>query len=280
MSARTVEQLAPEDAGLLRAFLTRDATHNMYALGILEEFGIAPHSGRAFWGRFWGRDLSAVLFVGGEGGLLLPSASDPQEISAIAEQVSAHGTLKLRAALGDKAAVDGLMKHFCPDRPRVSRTYKLYTVTADDLGPFTNPALRLARDSDVPQLVEMAAASVREQIDRDPLREDPEGFKARVAQRVRGKRTYVLADERKKLVFKVDVGSRSQYGAELEGVYTAPEERGQDYATLSLGQISRFLLSSLPRLTLRVDDRDPWLAGVARKVGYVPGKSCRLVVRE
>src|SRR5258705_5192456 len=76
MSARTVEPLASEDAGLLRAFLTRDATHNMYALGILEEFGIAPHAGRSFWGRFWGRDLSAVLFVGGEGGLLVPSASD------------------------------------------------------------------------------------------------------------------------------------------------------------------------------------------------------------
>ncbi|HYV49398.1 MAG TPA: DUF4081 domain-containing protein [Myxococcaceae bacterium] len=280
MSARTVEPLASEDAGLLRAFLTRDATHNMYALGILEEFGIAPHAGRAFWGRFWGRDLAAVLFVGGEGGLLVPSASDPQEIAAIAEEVSGHGTLKLRAALGEKNAVDGLMKHFCPDRPRVSRTYKLYTVTADDLGPFTNPSLRLAREGDLPQLVELAAAAVREQIDRDPLREDPEGFKARVAQRVRGKRTYVLVDERKRLVFKVDVGSRSQYGAELEGLYTVPEERGSDQATLSLGQISRFLLSSLPRLTLRVDDRDPWLAAVARKVGYAPGKSCRLVVRE
>jgi len=280
MSARTVEPLAPEDAGLLRAFLTRDATHNMYALGILEEFGIAPHAGRTFWGRFWGRDLAAVLFVGGEGGLLVPSASDPQEIAAIAEEASGHGTLKMRAALGEKNAVDGLMKHFCPERPRVSRTYKLYTVTADDLGPFTNPALRLAAEKDLPQLVEMSAAAVKEQIDRDPLREDPEGFRARVAQRVRGKRTYVLADERKRLVFKVDVGSRSQYGAELEGVYTIPEERGQDHATLSLGQISRFLLSSLPRLTLRVDDRDPWLAGVTRKVGYAPGKSCRLVVRE
>ncbi|HVE85464.1 MAG TPA: DUF4081 domain-containing protein [Myxococcales bacterium] len=280
MSARTVELLASKDAGILRTFLTRDATHNMYALGILEEFGIAPQAGRAFWGRFWGRELSAVLFVGGEGGLLLPSASDPQEISAIAEQVSAHGTLKLRAALGEKAAVDGLMRHFCPDRPRVSRIYKLYTVTADDLGPFTNPALRLAKERDLPELVEMAACAVRELLDRDPLREDLEGFRARVAQRVRGKRTYVLDGAGKKLLFKIDVGSRSQHGAELEGLYTVPEERGTDAAVLSLGQISRHLLSSLPRLTLRVDDRDSWLAGVARKVGYAPGKSCRLVVRE
>ena len=280
MSARTVELLASEDAGLLRAFLARDAAHNMYALGILEEFGIAPQQGRVFWGRFWGRDLSAVLFVGGEGGLLLPSTSDPQELSAIAEQVSARGTLKLRAALGEKAAMEGLMRHFCPDRPRISRAYRLYTVTADDLGPFTNPALRLASERDLPELVPLAASCAREQVDRDPLREDPEGFKERVAQRVRGKRTYVLEGERKRLVFKVDVGSRSQSGTELEGLYFPPEERDEDLAVLSLGQISRHLLSSLPRLTLRVDDRDTWLAGVARKVGYVPGKAGRLVVRE
>ena len=40
------------------------------------------------------------------------------------------------------------------------------------------------------------------------------------------------------------------------------------------------MLSSLPRLTLRVDDKDPSLAGVARKVGYVGGKVQRLVVSE
>jgi len=74
---------------------------------------------------------------------------------------------------------------------------------------------------------------------------------------------------------------RSGFGDVNLGVaYTIPEERGGDQAVLSLGQISRFLLSSLPRLTLRVDDRDSWLAGVARKVGYTPGKNCRLVVRE
>jgi hypothetical protein len=279
MSARTVELLSPKDAGLLRTFLTRDTPHNMYLLGILEEFGMSPGAGRAFWGRFAGRELSAALFVGGDGGLLVPSASDPQEVAAIAEHVSAHTEVSFKAALGERSAVDALLRYFCPERPRVSRLHKLYTVSADDLGPFTNPTLRLAAERDLPELVQLAAGSVREALDRDPLREDPDGFRARVAQRVRGRRTYVLESDRR-LVFKVDVGSRSQHGAELEGLYTIPEERHQDHATLSLGQISRHLLSSLPRLTLRVDERDTGLATVARKVGYMPGKAGRLVLRE
>ena len=98
-------------------------------------------------------------------------------------------------------------------------------------------------------------------------------------QRVRARRTYVL-EEGGELVFKVDVGSRSQHGAELEGLYTLPAQRRRGHATLCLGQISRHLLSSLPRLTLRVDEQDASLAGIARKVGFVPGRPQRLVLME
>src|SRR5690606_6248140 len=112
---------------------------------------------------------------------------------------------------------------------------------------------------------------------RDPLIEDPQGFRARVLLRIRNRRTYVLwANQR--LVFKIDVGSRSQFGAELEGLYTVPEERRKGHATLSLGQICRHLLSSIPRLTLRVDEQDTQLSNVARKVGFLGGATQRWVV--
>jgi predicted GNAT family acetyltransferase len=99
--------------------------------------------------------------------------------------------------------------------------------------------------------VPLAAACVKEIHQRDPLDDDPEGFALRVKQRVMTRRTYVL-EENGALVFKLDIGSRSQYGAELEGLFTATEHRHKGHATLCLGQISRFLLSSLPRLTVRV----------------------------
>jgi predicted GNAT family acetyltransferase len=94
---------------------------------------------------------------------------------------------------------------------------------------------------------------------------------------VKHKRTY-LYEEGGRLVFKLDVGSRSQYGAELEALYTIPDERRKGLATLCLGQMSRHLLSSLPKLTIRVDDDNPQLATVARKVGYLAGRAQRLVV--
>jgi predicted GNAT family acetyltransferase len=274
----TVEQLGPRDSDALRAFLATDPIHNLYMLGLLEEFGVVPKPGRApfaFIGRFQGRELTAVLFVGGGGGLVVPSLSSPSYLEEITALL--RGKVTLRTAIGEAGAVDVVARHLCAHRPKLARAQKLYKVSADDLGPFTNPTLRLATEADLPQLVPMAAHCVQETVNRDPLAEDPEGFQERVRQRVRGKRTYVLPVG-EKLVFKIDVGSRSQFGAEIEGLYTLPDERRRGHATLSLGQISRHLLSSLPRLTLRIDDRDNHLAQVARRVGFIAGKSQRLVV--
>ena len=276
--ASNVEPLTPKHLESLKALLAREPSHNLYLLGLLEEFGIVPASGRApftFWGRFLSGELTAAVFVGGSGGMVVPSSNLPNAIADIARTL--NGKVKLGAALGEKGCVDVLLTHLGGTRPKVSRAQRLFAVSADDLGPFTNPLLRLAVEPDVEQLIPMAAEAVKEIMQRDPLDEDPEGFPLRVRQRVRSKRTYVL-EEKGRLVFKIDVGSRSQFGAELEGLFTVPEERRRGHATLSLGQISRHLLSSLPRLTLRVDDLDPALAGVARKVGYLAGRAQRLVV--
>ncbi|WPB75213.1 DUF4081 domain-containing protein [Archangium violaceum] len=275
----TVQQLAPSDADALRALLAKDPAQNLYLLGLLQEFGIAPAEHRSsfsYWGRFDGKTLTAALFVGGGGGLMVPSASDGSATGVIADALAER--VRLKASVGEKPAVDALVRSLCPGKPRLSKNYRLFAVSADDMGPFTNPLLRLAREEDVPRLMPLALGAVQEIYGRDAMAEDPH-FEARVAQRVRAKRTYVL-EENGEMVFKVDIGSRSQFGAELENLYTVPLERGKGHATLCLGQISRFLLSSLPRLTLRVEEKNESLARIARKVGYLAGRTQRLVLAE
>lgn len=270
-----VEPLGPSHVAALRALLSRDPTHNMYLLGLMEEFGVVSGPKRApftFYGRFFDEELTAALFVGGNGGLLVPSASSPIHIGDIAKKLV--GLVQLQSVIGEQSVVDSLLRHFAA-APKFSKLQKLFSVSPNDLGPFTNPLLRLATDADVARLVPMAAACVKEMMQRDPLVEDPVGFELRVKQRVRSQRTYVL-EEKGQLVFKLDVGSRSQFGAELEGLYTHPEHRNRGHATLCLGQISRFLMSSLPRLTVRIDDDSTHFANIARKVGYLQGRTQKL----
>jgi uncharacterized protein len=255
---------------------SKDAAHNMYLLGIIDEFGIVCHPDREpfqFYGHFKNEMLTAVVFVGGKGGLVVPSAGALTDIVDIAKELT--NKIQIQSSLGEKSLVDVLLQHV-GGQPKYSKLQKIFSVTADDLGPFTNPMLRLATESDVTQLFSMAAEAQIELVQRDPRTEDNEGFMRRVHQRVKTKRTYVL-EENGTLVFKLDVGGRSTSGAELEGLYTVPGERNKGHATLCLGQISRFLLSSLPRLTVRVDESASHFAGIARKVGYSPGRVQRLV---
>jgi uncharacterized protein len=276
----TVQELGPQDSEALRGLLARDVAHNLYLLGLLEDFGVVPKPGRepfAYWGRFRGRELVSAIFVGGDGGLLVPSASEPAEIAAIAEHLA--GRIRGRACLGDAAAVEAIVRILFPGKPRHNVAQRLFSVSADDLGPFTNPTLRLAVEADLPRLLPLAAECVEETLRRDPMAEDPQGYRDRVLQRIRARRTYVLELEGE-IVFKIDVGSRSLYGAELEAPYTVPGERRRGHATLSLGQISRQLLSSLPRVTIRVNEHSESLGQAARKVGYVGGRAQRLVLAD
>lgn len=270
-----IAPLGPTHVTALRSMLSRDSSHNMYLLGLMEEYGVvsglrAPFT---FHGRFVDDELTAALFVGGTGGLMVPSASSPAHIGDILKKLASNTTVN--SVAGEQTVVEAIVRHFNLT-PSFSKAQKLFSVTPNDLGPFTNPMLRPATDADLLQLLPMAAACVKELMNRDPLVEDPAGFKLRVRQRVRSQRTYVLEDNGR-LVFKLDVGSRSQFGAELEGLYTEPDARGRGHATLCLGQISRFLMSSLPRLTVRVDDEQSHVATIARKVGYLQGRAQRLL---
>lgn len=277
--AVTVEQLGPQHEAALRALLMRDPGQHLYLLGLLEDFGAAAREGRgafAFYGRTEGGVVTDAVFVGGAGALVVPTATSPLGLAELARGL---GAVRLRACVGERVAVEALLRHWAPGRPRTSKAQRLFAATADDLGPFTNPTLRQATEADLPQLLPLAAGAVHEALGRDPLAEDPQGFPARVLQRVRAGRTWVL-EEAGALVFKCDVGARSRHGAELEGVYTRPDVRGRGHATLSLGQLSRKLLAGLPRLALRIDDGDPALTAVARKVGYHAGRAQRFVLAD
>src|SRR5262249_42226872 len=193
--------------------------------------------------------LLAAVYAGASG-VIVPAAGKPAEVAAIGQHLA--GTV-LRYSIGERSSVDSLVRNLCASRPRLTRTHRLLSASADGLGPFVTPALRLATERDLPALLPLAAGAGRETLERDPMREGTEPFAARVLQRIHGQRTYVMEVDGK-LVSKIDVKGRSQFGAELDGLYTAPEERLLGYATLVLGQVSRHLLSSLPRLTLRVDE--------------------------
>lgn len=272
-----VIELPGERADELRGYLAKDPVQNAYALGVLEEHGLSNGPGGsvlAFALLEEGRIMGTAV-VGGGGGLVLPCVFDPGAAADLGEHM--RGRIRLRGVFGERYAVDALVRAFGPGPARWSRPQRLYAASADDLGPFVCPELRLATPADLPQLVSMSAAAIRESLGEDPLAHNASAFERRVEARIALARTFVLGDAHG-LFLKVDVGVKSRYGAEIEGLYTLPSARRRGFATLALGQLSRMLLSSSPRVVMRVDEKDVGLAGVCRKVGFTSMRPQRLVI--
>jgi predicted GNAT family acetyltransferase len=114
-------------------------------------------------------------------------------------------------------------------------------------------------------------------VGRDPRTVDAAAHAQQCLERIHGGFTHVIFDGAR-LVFKVDVGSRSRFGAHIEGMFTVPQNRGQGIATKALGQICRTLLSALPRLTLHVDSKNRAAHGLYRKLGFADRAEVRLLI--
>ncbi len=257
--------------------MAKDPIQYVYALGVLEEHrtggpGMAAVSYTAVFEQ--GR-LAGAAVVAAKGALVLPCVADP----AVAQELgqSLADKVQLRGALGERAAVDAFLRGLGCGRPRLSRVQRLFAASADDLGPFVCPELRSAEPADAPQLVALAAAAVREAFGEDLLAADAGAFARRVAVRIAAGRTFVYA-EGEKILAKLDIGARSRYGAELEGLYTHPSARRRGIATNVLGQLARTTLGAIPRITMRADEKDAALAAVCRRVGMLPNRPQRMVI--
>jgi uncharacterized protein len=261
----------------LRAFLAKDPVQNTYALGVLEEHrtGGPSTASVTYYALLEGGRLIGAAVVAAKGGMLLPCVADPIAAGELGRFLA--DKVRPRSALGERLAVDALLRGLACGKPRISRIQRLYAASADDLGPFVCAELRPAEQADLSQLVLLGAASIQEAFGEDPLVREARAFTRRVEARVAGGRSFVYA-EGGRVLCKVDIGARSRHGAELEGLYTLPEARRRGLATNVLGQLARTSLGSIPRITMRVDDQAPGLASVCRRVGMLPTRAQRLAI--
>jgi hypothetical protein len=273
MSAE-VKQLGPEHASSLRALLSRDPLRNLHPLSALEEMNASAAHGSLLFGYFSAAQLRAAALVRGSLGLVVPATCGPSEAFSLGAGLVK--LVSLRCCFGDREVIEPLLRGLSPVPARLVRAHRLFTASADNLGPFVTSSLRLATERDVPTVLSLSRLEIEEISDEAPLRLESDAFEADVLGRLRAQRTWVLeVDDR--VVVKIDMVARSSFGAELQGLFTSPPDRFRGYATLALGQLSRYLLSSLPRLTLRIADSADSLLAVAKKVGYVSAPTEQLI---
>lgn len=273
-------ELKREHLAGLRRFLERDPINNLFALSWLENYGVTPSREGMFHflGVFGARGEIEAMALVITRRLVLLDARDQLWAKRMGQwyaerQYHFHHVVSVRHLVD--AFWGSMMEHSVALelRARLSSPQFMYALKRERWLTHTTalvPAtgLRLARLGDLDAIFLASAAMHQEETMENPLHDNPELFRSHVRHRIETGRTFVWFEDHR-LLFKADISAQSAYGAQISGVYTAPDKRGQGIATKSMRALCHILMKKgVPRVTLYVNQSNIPARRVYEKVGF------------
>ena len=199
---------------------------------------------------------------------LVLAADEESAVDAFAVETRKHRGL--RSFVGPKPVVDGLwerVRGWHPQPVIVREVQPVYALTPQalrEVGP--DVGVRRAVEADVPLVVEHSAQMILGELGYDP-RTNRAAYAAGVRRAVASGVWWVwIADGA--LRFQLNVGPRTEATAQLQGVWTPPEQRGNAYATLALAGIARRLFATESTLSLYVNGFNEPAIALYERVGF------------
>lgn len=136
--------------------------------------------------------------------------------------------------------------------------------------------LRLATEEELIPVAEAHAEVAMEESGVNPMEKDREGFLKRTLRRIEQGRTYVVFEDGK-LIFKADIVAETGEVIYLEGIYVAPEQRGNGIGANCLSQLSRMLLGRVKHVCLLSNSDFKNAHRAFQKAGFKSKDSCTTI---
>jgi predicted GNAT family acetyltransferase len=218
-------------------------------------------------GRLFGYGNRSLLWCGGQ---VTPVGADPCAVAAFADLVS--GWPRLCASLvGEADAVLGLWERlrpsWGPDRTVREEQPLMVADSAPQVKP--DPQVRPVRMDEVDRLFPASVAMYTEEVGVSPIGDDGgRGYRARVAELVRGGRAYARFINGK-VAFKVELAVMTRHTVQLQGVWVDPAYRGHGMATAGLATVvSEVLRRHAPTVSLYVNGFNEPARRVYQRLGF------------
>lgn len=263
---------------ILQQFLLRNVDANLFALSWLENHGVEPYRPGYFC--FWGwfddsRRLQAVCLDVSERLLFIDSRS-PELARGFGNFFRSRAS-RFQHIVSRRQSVEPLWQTYSRSDSarfvdaRLIQHQRLYRLFPEH---FRAPQEKQSgvRRGHIDELDPIFLASVqmhREETGEDPLEKNSSSFRRHVRHRIEKGRTFVWFDENRRLLFKADISTHCSLGAQISGVYTAPQVRNQGLATRAMADMCAELFAEeLPRLTLYVNRTNAAARRVYEKLGF------------
>ncbi len=230
-------------------FLKIRPVHTVVMSSFIQDNGLENPDNR---GKFYGYrnaegTLEGVALIGHTTLIEARSADSLTAFAAVARQ----SDVPIHLMMADGQSIEAFWKEFTGDnRPaRKVCTELLFELNFPFFVQDCEWNVRVADASELEQIAVAHDEVAFIESDVSPLLKDREGFLKRCLKRIEQGRTFVVF-ENGKLVFKADIVAETFDVVYLEGIYVAPEYRGEDIGSSCLSKLGLQLMGRVENVCL------------------------------
>jgi uncharacterized protein len=260
--------LGPSDLQAMSALLSRDPVVNVFADYRTRITRLDPRwMGGEMWGYVEDGKLVSACHAAAN---LVPVNATPGALDAFVDRALAQGR-RCSTIVGPAEAVrhlwGGVSRSW--SRPREIRWNQPHLEIATEPRVAPDRGVRRTTAADLDTLYPACVAMYTEEVGVSP--EEGGGadlYRARIAQLV-GKGWSFARIEDGRVVFKAEVAAATPYACQVQGVYVAPDRRGEVLATAGMAAVVRLALGDIaPVVSLYVNEHNVAARRAYEGVGF------------
>jgi uncharacterized protein len=244
-----LQLLTETDRVKVLEFLKTRPVQTVVLASFIQDNGLESEDNR---GKFYGYRNEKGILEGvaliGHSTLIESRSEDSLKAFALAARQS---ETPIHVMMSDGRTIETFWQYYAGDnrQPRLTCNELLFELEFPFLVQECKWDLRLARAEELEEVAKAQAEVAFMECGVDPMLKDREGFLKRALRRLEKGRTFVVYQD-DKLVFKADIVAETADVIYLEGVYVAPEYRGQGVGSSCLSKLSLDLLERVEHICL------------------------------